>query len=176
MNIISSIPHLHNVRLALVYRELPEKESQLLTFAPTHKWKNDPNADELLGFAPGTKYFINGTLVGQHRPGMAAPCKTPPPEVRVPRRGLIAVPVDDPEFASISRAMGIDPFSFAGYAAFVVRQRNGVLPSARTTSGHVNGTARVNGSNGTGPAHATTLHSHRSSQQAVNGINGTKSG
>lgn len=176
MSIIPSVPHLRDVRLALVYRELPDKEAQLLTFTATHKWKNDPNADELLGFAPGTKYFINGSLVGQHRPGMVGTCKTPPPEVRVPRRGLVAVPVDDPEFASISKSMGIDPLSFPGYAAFVARRQNGIIlpvPSSRTPSGHVNGTARMNGSNGTGPAHTTSPHNSR---PIVNGINGTKSG
>lgn len=171
MSIIPSVPHLRDVRLALVYRELPDKEAQLLTFTATHKWKNDPNADELLGFAPGTKYFINGSLVGQHRPGMIGTCKTPPPEVRVPRRGLVAVPVDDPEFASISKSMGIDPLSFPGYASFVARQQNGIIPSIplRTTSGHVNGTARMNGSNGTGP-------SPHNGRPIVNGINGAKSG
>jgi hypothetical protein len=176
MSIISSVPHLHDVRLALVYRELPEKEAQLLTFAPTHKWKNDPNADEHLGFAPGTKYFINGTLVGQRRPGMVGACKTPPVEVRVPRRGLVAVTVDDPEFASMSRAMGVDPLTFPGYAALLARQQNGVPSSEKKTSVHVNSTACINGSNGTGSAHATTLRNNLPSHQVVNGINGTKSG
>ncbi|CAK7232188.1 hypothetical protein SBRCBS47491_008184 [Sporothrix bragantina] len=178
MSVVPNFPHLQGVRLALIYRELPETESQLMTVAATAKWKNDPDADQLHGFAPGPKYFVDGVLVGQQRTGMAVPCKTPPREVRVPRRGLVAVPYDDPEFAVLSKAMGIDPFTFAGYAAFVAKQHNGASQSPRTVPSYVNGkstsgfSTSINGSNGTEPAHSTALHSAQWNQQAVNGVNG----
>ncbi|KJR86393.1 HOS4 protein [Sporothrix schenckii 1099-18] len=174
MKVVSVVPHLRDVRLAVAYRELPEKESQLLTFAPTYKWKSDPNADENLGFAPGTKYFVNGILVGQHRPGRVVTFNTPPPDVRVPRRGLVAVPVDDPEFAPMCKSMNIEPMIFPAYAAFVARQHNGVLASSKGTPGRMNGTAHLNGNNGSSSAHATTPHGNRPARHTVNGINGTR--
>lgn len=172
MRAIASEPHLRDVRLSLVYRELPEKESQLMTFAPTLKWKNDPDADQLHGFAPGTKYYVNGALVGEHRPGMAVPSKTPPPEIRVPRRGLVAVPMDDPEFAPLCRNLSIDPFSFPGYTSLTTRL------SPQLTSSKVNGkpptaySTGVNGNIGSGSARSAPLPGGQLSRPAVNGVNG----
>ncbi|CAK7213760.1 hypothetical protein SCUCBS95973_001908 [Sporothrix curviconia] len=182
LSVVPKYPHLHGVRLVLSYRELPETESQSMPAAPTAKWKNDPDADQHNGFAPGQKYYVDGVFVGQQGIGMAIPYKTPPREVRVPRRGLVAVPYDDPEFATLSKAMGIDPFTFAGYASFVARQQNGASQSPRTVSSYANGNSATsfsagingsNGSNGVEPAHPASLHNAQRSQ-AVNGINGTR--
>ena len=182
MSIVPKFPHLHGVRLALIYRELPETESQLMTVAATAKWKNDPDADQLHGFAPGPKYFVDGVLVGQQRTGMAIPCKTPPREVRVPRRGLVAVPYDDPDFAPLAKAMGIDPLTFAGYASFLAKHQNDTSQQSpgRVPSYAANGkpataysAAGVNGSTGVEVAHPSSLPNMQRTQHAVNGVNGT---
>ncbi len=106
MYIVPTIPHLRNLKLTMAYRELPENEAQLTKWAPTQKWKNDPDAHRFYGFAPRNKYYLNGTLVHEERPRLADVSKTPFPEKRVPRRGLTAVPPEDPRLRSALQGAG----------------------------------------------------------------------
>jgi hypothetical protein len=102
LNIIPTIPHLHNVKLSICYRELPENESALSTFSGPTKWKQDPDASSHGPFAPRNKYYINGQLIGEEKPGKYMPSREPFPEHRVPRRhGLVAVTPDEPDYARL---------------------------------------------------------------------------
>ena len=108
MFIVPTIPHLRSLELAITYRELPEHESQLRSWAPLQKWKSDPNANRFFGFAPRNKYYINGQFVREDMPGMSAVSKSPFPERRVPRRGLQAVSPGDPDYARLCLEQGLE--------------------------------------------------------------------
>ncbi|KAJ9150898.1 Histone deacetylase complex subunit [Pleurostoma richardsiae] len=108
MFIIPNIQHLRRVKLSVAYRELPEHEYQLAGWAPLQKWKNDPDAHRFHGFAPRNKYYINGQMIYEERPGLAAVSKTPFPEKRVPRRGFVAVPPHDPDYTRLCKEQGLD--------------------------------------------------------------------
>ncbi|KAI0439579.1 hypothetical protein F4803DRAFT_564391 [Xylaria telfairii] len=102
LHIIPSVPHLSNVRIAICYRELPENESDLFTFTGPSKWKHDPDAASRGSFAPRNKYYVNGELVGEEKPGKYRLSREPFPEHRVPRRhGLVAVTPDEPDYARL---------------------------------------------------------------------------
>lgn len=108
MYIIPNIPHLRNITLTVAYRELPEHESQLSKWGPLQKWKIDPDADRFYGFAPRNKYYVNGQMVLEEKPGLSRVSKTPFPEKPVPRRGFVAVAPDDPDYARLCREQGLD--------------------------------------------------------------------
>ncbi|KAI1327866.1 hypothetical protein F5Y16DRAFT_181903 [Xylariaceae sp. FL0255] len=100
--IVPTIPHLRNVRLSICYRELPEDESALFTFSGPAKWKRDADAASRGPFAPRNKYYTNGQLVGEEKPGRYVPSKEPFPEHRVPRRhGFVAVAPDEPDYVRL---------------------------------------------------------------------------
>ncbi|KAJ8132792.1 hypothetical protein O1611_g829 [Lasiodiplodia mahajangana] len=102
LHTVPSIPHLCDVRIAICYRELPENESDLFRFTGPSKWKHDPDAASRGPFAPRNKYYINGQLIGEERPGKYRPSREPFPEHRVPRRhGLVAVTPDEPDYARL---------------------------------------------------------------------------
>ncbi|GAP91110.1 putative histone deacetylase complex subunit [Rosellinia necatrix] len=102
LHIVPSIPHLCEIRIAICYRELPEKESDLFTFSGPNKWKQDPDAASRGAFAPRNKYYVRGQLVGEEKPGKYRPSSRPPLEHRVPRRhGLVAVTPDEPDYARL---------------------------------------------------------------------------
>ncbi|GAO16934.1 hypothetical protein UVI_02046270 [Ustilaginoidea virens] len=105
---VPNIPHLRNVRLAVEYRELLENEAQLVGWKTTHKWKQDPDADRFHGFAPRSKYYMNGSMVGEDLPTSHKTSKTPFPEKRVPRRGLVQVLPDDPDYERICLEQGLE--------------------------------------------------------------------
>jgi hypothetical protein len=107
MYLIPTIPHLHNVKLTMAYRELPD-DSQALRWNLPQKWKSDPDSHRSNGFAPRNKYFLNGALVGEDKPRLAQVSKTPFPETRVPRRGgLVAVSPDEPDYARLCAEQGL---------------------------------------------------------------------
>jgi hypothetical protein len=108
MYIIPNIPHLRNLRLAVEYRELPEDESQLIGWKVPQKWKQDPDADRFYGFAPRSKYYLNGVIVDEEKPGLSATSNTPFPEKRVPRRGLQQVFPDDPDYVRLCVEQGLE--------------------------------------------------------------------
>ncbi|KAJ3579384.1 hypothetical protein NPX13_g1185 [Xylaria arbuscula] len=102
LNIIPSIPHLQDLRLSICYRELPENEAALFTFSGPSKWKQDPDAASRGPFAPRNKFYINGQLIGEEKPGKYRPSREPFPEHRVPRRhGLVKVTPDEPDYARL---------------------------------------------------------------------------
>lgn len=106
--IVPTIPHLHDVKLSIDYRELPEDESLLATFNTPAKWKHDPDAAIRGRFAPRYKYYVNGQLVGEDRPKSYTPSRDPPPEQQVPRRGgLVAVTTDEPDYARLCLEQGL---------------------------------------------------------------------
>ncbi|KOS18330.1 hypothetical protein ESCO_002499 [Escovopsis weberi] len=107
MSIVANTPHLQNIRLSVGYRELLESESQVSTFATSQKWRGDPDAHRYHGFAPRNKYYLNGEFVGEDLPVLSQTSKTPFPEVRVPRRGLVQVFPDDPEYSRICMEQGL---------------------------------------------------------------------
>src|SRR3954468_12355781 len=139
MYIVPTIPHLRNLRLTVAYRELPENEAEMVKakWATTQKWKNDPGVDRFHGFAPRNKYYLNGEMIREERPGMAEVSKTPFPERRVPRRGLTAVQPDDPDYARLCQEQGLD---YLLSAASSPRLPNGVhsprLAHPNTNGGH----------------------------------------
>lgn len=101
------MPHLQNIKLAVGYRELLENESQVATFTMSQKWRGDPDASRYHGFAPRNKYYVNGEFVGEDLPVLSQTSKTPFPQVRVPRRGLVQVFPDDPEYSRICMEQGL---------------------------------------------------------------------
>ncbi|ETS85755.1 hypothetical protein PFICI_03780 [Pestalotiopsis fici W106-1] len=106
--ILPSIPHLRNVKLSICYRELPEHENQLNFWTAPAKWKSDPDANTREGFAPRQKYYINGRLDGEDRPGHYNPSTSPFPDQRVPRRGgLIAVGPEEPDYPQLCLEQGL---------------------------------------------------------------------
>lgn len=91
-----------------MYRELAEEESDLKTFKSRQRWKQDPDANKYGGvFAPRARFFINGVFVDEEKPKPAVTSKTPFPEPRVPRRGLLQVFPDDPEYARLCIEQGL---------------------------------------------------------------------
>lgn len=136
MFIIPTIPHLRDVKLTMSYRELPESETQL-KWTPTQKWKSDPDASRFHGFAPSNKQFINGKLVSERKPGLCAVSRSPFPEKRVPRRGLVEVSPDDPDYKRICKEQGIsDP---------TTTESSPLLPNGVHSSSPVSSSSRVNG-------------------------------
>lgn len=108
MFIIPTIPHLRTLRLTMAYRELPEHESQFGKWSALQKWKSDPNPNRFSGFAPRNKYYVNGQLVHEEKPGLCAVSTSPFPEKRVPRKGFRAVSADDPDYARLCEEQGLE--------------------------------------------------------------------
>ncbi|KAL2261188.1 hypothetical protein VTK26DRAFT_4603 [Humicola hyalothermophila] len=106
--IIPTIPHLRNVKLTMAYCELPENEMQSMSWTPQQKWKRDPGANALGGFAPGKKHYINGEFVSEDKPGIREVSSQPFPIHRVPRRGFIAVPRNDPDYGRLCKEQGLE--------------------------------------------------------------------
>ncbi|KAJ4304407.1 hypothetical protein N0V88_002020 [Collariella sp. IMI 366227] len=101
--IIPTIQHLRNVKLTMAYCELPETESQCVSWTPHQKWKRDPEANGLRGFAPSNRHYINGELVSEDKPNVREASTSPFPRQRIPRRGFVAVPRDDPAYNRLSK-------------------------------------------------------------------------
>lgn len=183
MYIVPTIPHLRNLRLTMAYRELPENEAQLMKWSTTQKWKNDPDADRFYGFAPRNKYYVNGELVREERPGLAAVSATPFPERRVPRRGLTAVPPEDPDYARFCKEQGLDyllPGTSSpsppngvhwspGIGTIVPPNVNGGVPSRGPQ-------ALTNGEAGAADMPFAIAIEAQQPKPLVNGINGTSDG
>jgi hypothetical protein len=106
MYTVSNIPHLQNVRLAVEYREFPEREGHRPWAAP--KWKHDPDIGRYHGLSPRNKYYVNGEMVGEELPTLSQTSKTPFPEKRVPRRGLLQVYPEDPDYTRLCVEQGLE--------------------------------------------------------------------
>jgi hypothetical protein len=147
---VPNIPHLRNLRIAVEYRELVENESQLIGWKATQKWKQDPDAERFHGFAPRNKYYVNGSSVGEDLPTTHQTSNTPFPDIPVPRRGLVQVFPDDPDYERLCLEQGVEPVR----ALSTPSMPNGVhsspmmetlvtpsRPSFNGANGHANGTS-----------------------------------
>lgn len=106
---VPNIPHLRNIKLAVTYRELIENDAQMLVWRAPQKWKQDPDANRFGGFfGPRSKYYVNGVVVGEDAPTQSQTSTTPFVEKRVPRRGLLQVFPDDPDYARICVEQGLE--------------------------------------------------------------------
>ncbi|KAL2181662.1 uncharacterized protein P884DRAFT_266089 [Thermothelomyces heterothallicus CBS 202.75] len=106
--IIPTIQHLRNVRLTMAYCELPENEMQCASWTPRQKWRHDPDADGLGGFAPSNKHYINGELVSEDKPSLAEASPSPFRRQRLPRRGLGAVSRENSTSTRLSKEQALD--------------------------------------------------------------------
>ena len=104
---IPNVPHLRNIKLAVEYREIYETEEHARRLKLPQKWKQDPGIERYHGFAPRHNYYVNGKLVGEELPTLTQTSKTPFSEHQVPRRGLIPVPPDDPDYRRLCLAQGL---------------------------------------------------------------------
>ncbi|OAA34458.1 ankyrin repeat protein [Metarhizium rileyi] len=151
---VPNIPHLRNVRVAVEYRELVATEAQLVGWKSTQKWKQDPGAERFQPFAPRNKYYVNGSSVGEDLPIIGQTSRTPFLENRVPRRGLVRVFPDDPDYERICSEQGLEhllqrlqtPSLTNGVHSSPTMQTavTPSKPSVNGTQGHPNG-AKVNG-------------------------------
>ncbi|WQF75979.1 Putative ankyrin repeat-containing domain superfamily [Colletotrichum destructivum] len=132
MFIVPSIPHLRSLKMSVEYRELPEDEGQLYGWKVPQKWKQDPDADRFYGFAPRNKYYINGVMVEEQKPGMSATSSTPFPEKRAPRKGLQQVFPGDPDYARVCKEQGLEHLL------------NGTNPPTLSNGGHLSPRSQSN--------------------------------
>lgn len=103
---VSSVPHLRDIRLGVLYREVIEDEFK---WEGPKKWKQDPDANKFGGFfAPKKKYYVNGEFVGEDKPTFSETSPTPFPEKRVPRRGLLQVFPSDPDYVRYCLEQGLE--------------------------------------------------------------------
>ncbi|XWW97399.1 hypothetical protein V2A60_005381 [Cordyceps javanica] len=137
---VSNMSHLRNVTLAVEYRELLESEAQAVGWKAPQKWKQDPDADRFHGFAPRHKYYLGGTFMREDTPTKHLISSTPFPEKRVPRRGLVQVFPDDPEYEKLCSEQGLEHLIKGQHSPTL---RNGVHASAMETK-------LLNGTNGHG--------------------------
>jgi len=184
MFIVPTIPHLRSLELAITYRELPEHDSQLRTWAPLQKWKSDPDANRFYGFAPRNKYYVDGQLVREDLPGMSAVSTSPFPEKRVPRRGLQAVSPDDPEYTRLCREQGLEHLLSEAGSPLLPNGFHGSSPTSaasnlvsRTFSGPASpvSTHRMAITNGNGthrPMSPSSDPGAAKPRPLVNGVNG----
>ncbi|KJZ74103.1 hypothetical protein HIM_06552 [Hirsutella minnesotensis 3608] len=168
--IVPNVPHLRNVKLAVEYRELLESETQAIGWRSTQKWKQDPGADRFFGFAPRNKYYVNGTLIGEDVPARHQTSKTPFPEARVPRRGLVQVFPDDPEYEHICQEQGLEHLLRGPQTPIISNGVNSSSSSQVTTPTKV----LVNGANGHSAPEPTNgaLAVNGSTANGVNGSDG----
>ncbi len=94
----------------MAYCELPENETQSISWAPHQKWRRDPDAQGLRGFAPSNKHYVHGELVSEDKPIVREASTSPSPfrRQRITRRSLVAVPRDDPAYTRFYKEQGVD--------------------------------------------------------------------
>ncbi|KAK3333642.1 ankyrin repeat protein [Cercophora scortea] len=135
LHLVPTVHHLHDIRLTMSYRELPEDEAQLSKWVPLQKWKSDPDANRFYGFAPSNKHFVNGELLSEDKPGLCAVSKSPFQEKKVPRRGLVAVGPDDPSYNGLCQEQGLEDMVGSPDTSF--------LPNGAHSSSPVSVSSRV---------------------------------
>lgn len=90
--------------MVVKYREL---EEVAVWPRPGGKWKRDPDVDPNQQFIPQPKYYMNGTFIRQGEVLRTKTSTTSLGERRVPRRGLIQVFPEDPEYLSLAKEQGL---------------------------------------------------------------------
>lgn len=186
MLIIPTVPHLRPIKLTLAYRELPDSETQG-EWVPLQRWKSDPDARRHLGFAPGNKYYVNGELVHEDTAGLGAVSSSPFPEKRAPRKGLMAITPDDPDYVRVCQEQGLgrldhgqSPAPLNGiHGSPVSTASYGQRPTMNATESPVTAPATVmNGHHHpyAQPISPTSEPGNPSTRALVNGINGAVHG
>ncbi|SPJ79640.1 related to nasopharyngeal carcinoma susceptibility protein LZ16 [Fusarium torulosum] len=177
MYTVPNIPHLRNIQLSVEYRELLETEAESMRWgAGFQKWKQDPGAARYHGFAPRCKHYLNGALVGEDMPQAAQTSSTPFPERRVPRRGLVQVYPDDPEYTRICMEQGLEHLVNGHLSPPLV---NGIHSSPISQKSMASGGPRTNGTIKVLTPGSTTeslTPSVAGQETLTNGINGNTNG
>lgn len=170
--IVPQIPHLRDVVIGVGYRELQEPEGSSPEFKVVSKpfrylakHLSDPNMDRYHGRAPRWRWYLNGNFVEEDLPKRAVTSNLPFVERPVPRRGLLAVNSDDPDYLKICREQGITPLMKGQPSPTLTNGGRDTADNAST--GHkVNG---VHGRNGT----LSSPENFAKGSHAVNGTNGS---
>jgi hypothetical protein len=172
--VLPSIPHLRNVKLSICYRELPEHENQLNFWSAPAKWKSDPDANVREGFAPRHKYYINGRLDSEDRPGHYKPSNSPFPDQRVPRRGgLVAVGPEEPDFPQLCLEQGLSHLLSEQQKLLAMNAAH-LTPRSMTSNETADGTNGENLSpSAPSPTRVNGMYDRASEAPLINGINGT---
>lgn len=170
MFVVPNFQHLRGVELVVNYRELQETPA----FPPQlGKWKQDPDYDSNQTFTPRPKYYINGQFVRQGEILRTRVSNQSFGERRVPRRGLIQVHPDEPDYEELCRKQGLFHL-LPGYQAPATNiveptdlshglaQTNGVTPPNSDMSKSVNGGTPRRASSSEAPI----------TSALVNGVNG----
>jgi len=104
MFVVPNFPHLRGLELVVKYRELQE----IPVWPPQPGiWRRDPGVDPGQQFAPRPNYYINGEFVRQGEILRTKTSATSLGERRVPRRGLVQVFPDDPDYISLAKEQGL---------------------------------------------------------------------
>ncbi|KAF4821461.1 Protein HOS4 [Colletotrichum siamense] len=167
MFIVPNVPHLRSLKLSVEYRELPEDEAQLYGWKVPQKWKQDPDADRFYGFAPRNKYYVDGIMVEEQKPGLSATSSTPFPEKRAPRKGLQQIFPGDPDYARLCKEQGLEHLL------------NGTKTPALPNGGHLSPRSQSNATetsaepvNGTQTASSAPAPLFTEARPLPNGVNG----
>lgn len=110
MFIVPRVPHLRNMNIQLHYRDLPDCSVWPAPLNAFPSWYRDPGfdpANPAHRMMPLPKHYINGQLVSEDTTIPTIISRVPLDTKRVPRRGLIQVFPDDPEYESLCKKQGL---------------------------------------------------------------------
>lgn len=170
---VPHISHLNGVTIGVGYRELQEPETSSTGFRVVSKQfrylakhLSDPNMERYHGRAPRYRWYLNGSFVEEDLPKQAITSHLPFNERPVPRRGLLAVNPNDPDYLKICREQGIAPL--------IKGQPSPTLTNGtREDSVHGGLSQKVNGINGSHGA-VSSLEDPAKARQPLNGVNGIR--
>lgn len=141
------------------YRELDTSFRMPL---PPPKWRQDPDMDPNQTFAPQPKIYINGQLLKQREiPMTKVSNELPSDDKRVPRRELVPVYPNDPDYEELCRKQGLthllsgfrpspvsasSPSMLQQNGVIHHQQANGITPPSSDRTKSVNGGSPHRGS------------------------------
>ncbi|KAI1026953.1 hypothetical protein LB504_007697 [Fusarium proliferatum] len=176
MYTVPHIPHLRHIRLEVEYRELLETEAQSRGWGTCQKWKQDPDSARYNRLAPRCKYYHNGAFVGEDKPQLAQTSSTPFLDKKVPRRGLVQVLPDDPDYTRICLEQGLEHLINGHLSPPVV---NGIHSSPMSQKSMTSVGPPMNGmikALTPGSTSESLTISNAGHETLVNGINGNTNG
>ncbi|CVK88676.1 related to nasopharyngeal carcinoma susceptibility protein LZ16 [Fusarium mangiferae] len=176
MYTVPHIPHLRHIRLEVEYRELLETEAQSRGWGTCQKWKQDPDSARYNRLAPRCKYYHNGAFVGEDKPQLAQTSSTPFLDKKVPRRGLVQVLPDDPDYTRICLEQGLEHLINGHLSPPVV---NGIHSSPMSQKSMTSVGPPMNGmikALTPGSTSESLTISNAGRETLVNGINGSTNG
>ncbi|EGU85814.1 hypothetical protein FOPG_02739 [Fusarium oxysporum f. sp. conglutinans race 2 54008] len=176
MYTVPNIPHLRHIRLEVEYRELLETEAQSRGWGTCQKWKQDPDSARYNRLAPRCKYYHNGAFVGEDKPQLAQTSSTPFLDKKVPRRGLVQVFPDDPDYTRICLEQGLEHLINGHLSPPLV---NGIHSSPMSQKSMASGGPPMNGmvkALTPGSTSESLTISNAGHETLVNGINGNMNG